>query len=540
VTNLFRDNRSATVRISWWVACVLLLGVTVGAAILRLYQLGQPLWTDELHTAWIASGPLSEVAWRAEMGNQSPLFYYAAWLVARMAGMSEVSMRMMSVASGVALVPVAWWLVSRWTGRPWAGLLAAALVAIDFDFLFYAQEARPYACVQIVAALHVAVFWRLLSRPTVALRLAWVLGAALLFYLHYTAALVVVAELVAYGIVRCVPRFAPAYRLRDASIDVAIVAALMLPAIGHLAAIFARRDNWVAFVDTALPTSLRNMTGVYLSLCRMGSVYVLLPAALVFAGLVVRRLVARPSKQASTPCVVAECQDRDVRACVHAWVLVLCWMIVPAVIAWLATYTDVARLFMLRYLIGSALASVVVAGMCCAMFRSRVAHIAAIVIVLAAALYTGEAARQLLAEGRIQSERYDDWRGAVAYVNDAGDRLPVLVAAGLIESDELRQPHDERLRKYCLFPVLSIYRLDRNAGETAPLPWTSPGRLSEASQNLVVEYGGAWVMIRGAPDYVREAVADLLASLGETERSVRVAEPHQFGTITVLRVDVTD
>ena len=518
-------ERARWLLISW----IVLALITVGAAALRLYRLDQPLWTDELHTAWIASGPLSEVAWRAEMGNQGPLFYYVEWLFGRVFGVSEITMRLMSVLAGVALVPMAYGLVLRWTGRPWAGLLAAALAAVDVDFLFYAQEARPYACVQLLAALHVIVFWRLLNRPTTALRATWVVGAALLFYLHYTAILIVVAELIAYGVLRCVPRLRPVYRPTHAAIDGAIAVLLMLPATGHLAAIFARRGNWEALVGTDWPVSLKRMAGVY----------VLVPAALVFASAIGKRLISQPAERASEQHHTADTIAPDKQAHFRGWVLVACWAILPVGFAWMATYVNFARLFMLRYVIGSALGAIVAAGISCALYRSSAARAAAMLVVLAMALYTSPIARDLINERKLRGERTDDWRSAVEHLNKSGGELPVLVAAGLIDSDDLRQPHDERRRQYCLFPVLSIYRLDRDGREMAPLPWTSPGLLSPESMALIVEHGGAWVMIRGTPQYVREAEADLLDLLNADGMSARITETLWFGTVAVLRVEVS-
>ena len=508
---------------------IVLAVITVGGALLRVYRLDQPLWTDELHTAWVASGPLSEVAWRAEMGNQSPLYYYAEWLVGRVFGVSEVSMRLMSVAAGVALVPMACWLVLRWTGRAWAGLLAAALAAIDVDFLFYAQEARPYACVQVLAALHVAVFWRLLNRPTAAWRAAWIVGSALLFYLHYTAALILVAEIVAYGILWRVPRLSPAYRPLSVAIDGAIALLLMLPALGHLAAIFARRGNWESIVTTQWLMSMKRMAGIY----------VLLPSSLVFAAAIGRRLISQPTERTAEPQVAVHSVALVEPERVRAWALVACWTIVPVAIAWLTTFSRVAGLFLLRYVIGSAPGAIVMAGICCSLFRSKAARAAAMLVVLAAALYANPVARDLFHQQPIRSERDDGWRSAVAHINESSDKLPVLIAAGLIEADELLQTHEEQFRQYCLFPVSSIYLLERDTGDIAPLPLTNPGLLNESQRQLVVDHAGAWVLLRAPAKDVDQAKADLLNSLSASGMSAKIAESPRFGNVTVLRVDVS-
>ena len=68
---------------------VLAVLVLVGAA-LRVWQARESLWLDELHTAWCALGSLAEVAPRAMIGNQSPLFFWFEWLLVQGFGPSEL------------------------------------------------------------------------------------------------------------------------------------------------------------------------------------------------------------------------------------------------------------------------------------------------------------------------------------------------------------------------------------------------------------------------------------------------------------------
>src|SRR5205823_5379004 len=88
----------------------------------------------------------------------------------------------------------------------------------------------------------------LISRPTIALRSSWVALAALLFYLHFTAALLIPAELVGYALTRLARREAAAYRWTSLAADVAILTLICLPAASTLQVIYARRANWDAFI----------------------------------------------------------------------------------------------------------------------------------------------------------------------------------------------------------------------------------------------------------------------------------------------------
>jgi len=215
----------------------LLAAVVALAFWLRVVQVGESLWLDELHTAWVVADGAQQLAPRAAVGNQSPAYFALVWSLTKLAGASECCLRLPSVLAGVALVVSVYLVVARWTACSSAGLLAALLVAIDPNCVFYGQEARSYALVQLVGLLHVVLFGRLVWRPMAAKnvgtngshgtegtgagreapflrasrvseelgftsRLAWIATGVLLFYLHYTAILLVAAEVVYCGLSR--------------------------------------------------------------------------------------------------------------------------------------------------------------------------------------------------------------------------------------------------------------------------------------------------------------------------------------------------
>src|SRR4051794_14964681 len=88
------------------------VGIGVVALALRIPPLGDSLWLDELHTAWCAIGPLDEVASRAALGNQSPVFFGLEWLLVGVVGESEVALRLPSLLAGT-LLPLAVFLLAR-------------------------------------------------------------------------------------------------------------------------------------------------------------------------------------------------------------------------------------------------------------------------------------------------------------------------------------------------------------------------------------------------------------------------------------------
>ena len=93
----------------------------------------------------------------------------------------------------------AYYIVARSTGSRLGGLTAAWLISVDPYCIFYAQEARVYAVLQLAGLLHIGLLHRLLEHPDGKTRAAFVLGAIGLFYLHYTAALLLAAEAIGYA-----------------------------------------------------------------------------------------------------------------------------------------------------------------------------------------------------------------------------------------------------------------------------------------------------------------------------------------------------
>ena len=120
-----------------WLAVVVLVAVA-----LRCGRVEHSLWLDELHTAWTVDAGPSQIANRAGMGNVGPLYFYMVWAVTRLTRFDEVGLRILSLAAGVALVPLSWWAITRLTASRAAALLAASLVAIRSEERRVGKECR--------------------------------------------------------------------------------------------------------------------------------------------------------------------------------------------------------------------------------------------------------------------------------------------------------------------------------------------------------------------------------------------------------------
>ncbi len=524
-----------------WFPLAFLAGL---AAVPRLTAIQESLWLDELHTAWtVADGP-GEIVWRAAIGNQSPLYFFCVWPVTSAGGLNEVTLRLWSLLAGLALVPATGWLVVRWTGSRTAGWWSAWLVALDANCIFYAQEARPFALVQLAAVVQAALFVRLLDSPRRGLRIGWILATLVLFYLHYTTSLLLAAQWIAYFTLQLGRGARPAYRPVQLLADTGWVVLGLLPAAAHLWEIAVRREAWAMFISR--PEWERLVSFLPLS-SYLGWPAVVLASAWTIH-LVVSGLAPRTSQRGL---------GRDTAACgqqlfppggaaaaapARVWVVVVCWLVVPLGLAWLSSRLDVARIFHVRYLIASAVAPCVLAGLAMALFPGgnarRIWQGLCMILVTWMVLGPGGMWGQWRHYGRFLPGRNQDWRAAVAMVREqAGDRgWPILVRSGLIEADALPQSDDPRLREYCLLPVTGSYRLDCDPDTLIPLPTVGAGRLDARQIARVREAGGAWCLAAGTPSSVDQVQSRLIASLEGGTTRVTVRQRRAFGNVGVIEL----
>lgn len=130
---------------------VLLIGMV--AAILRLWYLGDTLlWYDESFSLLVSRLPFDQLI-AATLGDvHPPLYYLLAWPFALLPW-QPAGLRLFSVLCSLASLYVLWCITGRLGMREPARLLALALVAIWPVELYYAQEARMYALMQLCVLL---------------------------------------------------------------------------------------------------------------------------------------------------------------------------------------------------------------------------------------------------------------------------------------------------------------------------------------------------------------------------------------------------
>ena len=521
----------AGLRWSDWGLGLVLTGLGIW---LRWSGLAEGLWVDELHTAWTVQGGWPDLIPRATIGNQSPFYFALVKLITDRFGLTADALRSLSLVAGCSLTPLCFAMVCRWTGSRSAAALTGALVAMDPACRFYAVEARPYALLQFVALLLLALTYQRHRAPSRWLRAAWILGSALLIYFHYLAGLFVMGiaavsllfdlnthlQHVRAGKEQATTASHPIAR---SLADWGMIGLLSLPALLAMAELFPHRHLWRRFVPAA--EWLDILTVFRLDLC------VAIPALACALSWLVGRMANRPP---STPRVMPGPALGILLTAAYA---------VPVILAWLATRQEWAPIFLRRYLMPVAIVPMLAAGVLVAYVRPPFARGLVAVVVAGLAGITWLAPPQ-------RPERRELWQEAVRYVNqtDPSAESAAFVGSGLIEAQRLTsatedaQPPDNspvdaaRLSEYCLFPVTGIYPLLPADRKLIPLPSAVTPQLQPAHWALLATRSGAWFVLRCSSG-VAERFAAQLANQAPARgyRLATVAQKH-FGGVTVLRV----
>lgn len=167
---------------------------------LRIHNLDSfSFWTDEGLTplrsgysvADIFSNRIFIQGWLSK-DTHPPLFYLLIHFSRKLFGESDFAYRYPSLLAGVLLVPLLFQFGRRLRDRS-LGLVVALLTAISPLQIWYAQEARMYTLLVLLAAAASYLLWRALSIPDLSgamLRrylILYLVSAGLAFYTHYAS-----------------------------------------------------------------------------------------------------------------------------------------------------------------------------------------------------------------------------------------------------------------------------------------------------------------------------------------------------------------
>ncbi len=167
---------------------LLLVGVMLLASALRLYGLDRTsLWADEGLSVEQARRPFMDMIFATASDNYPPLHNLILFVVIRLFGATETTLRLPSALLGIANVYLLY-LLGRALWDRMTGLLAALLLTLCGFAVWYSQEVRMYALLGLTATAYMLTVLMLLDRPgrgRIALCVA--AGTAMLYSHPYAA-----------------------------------------------------------------------------------------------------------------------------------------------------------------------------------------------------------------------------------------------------------------------------------------------------------------------------------------------------------------
>ncbi|MBS1870707.1 MAG: glycosyltransferase family 39 protein [Actinobacteria bacterium] len=189
-----REAAARTPRLA--LAAILALAALLRFATLRT----QSIWFDEAATWDLVRRPFGEMLRRIPDGESNPpLFYVLEWIWTRVFGDGEAGLRSLPALAGLLTVPVAYGIARHAASAlprraTWAGLAAAALVAVDPLLVWFSQEARSYALATLLSALALLLLQRAQDDRRGRLLAGWAVVSALALATHYFTAFVLAPQ----------------------------------------------------------------------------------------------------------------------------------------------------------------------------------------------------------------------------------------------------------------------------------------------------------------------------------------------------------
>ena len=186
---------------------VLLLGITAIGFGLRYHEIGrQSLWADELFGITTAYMPhFADIIPRLIADSHPPGYLSFLYFYVPFFDNSELQLRLHSLLAGTLLV-----FVTHAFGRRYfsvtTGLIAALLVAVNFQAFYYSQEARAYAILSVTYLSSLYYFLNLLLEGSLSVlhKILFVLFGSMSMYLHYNGVVWMASLGLIYFVALCV------------------------------------------------------------------------------------------------------------------------------------------------------------------------------------------------------------------------------------------------------------------------------------------------------------------------------------------------
>ena len=169
--------------------------ITAAGLLLRLPSFSDSLFADELGTYFVVTGhSFGQVIDLARNDQLNPpLYLMVAWVMKELLGDSAQALRLVSLLSGTAVIPLTYLLGLCTVGRR-AALCGAALVALSPFLIFYSTEARPYALLVLLDLVSTLALLRALDAGGFRWWALYAASSCAAVYTHYPAVFVLAAQ----------------------------------------------------------------------------------------------------------------------------------------------------------------------------------------------------------------------------------------------------------------------------------------------------------------------------------------------------------
>ena len=306
------------------------IGVLVALSLmLRTTELGIGFWIDEGLSVGIADRPLSDIPFALREDGSPPLYYMLLHFWLDIAGRSESGVRGLSLLFALMAIPAAWWAGRQIWGTQRAAWFSAVLMAFNPFLAQYAQEARMYSLVALLAIPATTCFIRAYALDTPNRR-PWIAGfaisVALALYTHNWPIFFTISAAVAWMLLWVLadkPRRKQLFR--DALLGFGGLLVLYLPWVPTT--LYQAAHTGAPWADAPALDSLFGIPGVLLG--RMPQIVLLICAG---AGLLV--LVKRPLSERGRAALCL--------AIIAVLTPTIAWLLSQASPAWANRYLAVA------------------------------------------------------------------------------------------------------------------------------------------------------------------------------------------------------
>ncbi len=204
--------------------------LTLPALLLLMFLLLRVAWGTSMHPDETLVYQFTRydlpytVRYLGEQDVHPPLWFSFFWVWRHLAGDSEFAGRMQALLFSLITLAMTYRIGRDWFGKARYGLFSLAILGVSAYFLDYALEIRPYALVMLLAAVSMGLFARWIKRGTWRLAVAYGVVTAIMFYVHYFLAFLVVVQILYFLLSR------PSRRLLTQGIGAAALAfVLWLP-----------------------------------------------------------------------------------------------------------------------------------------------------------------------------------------------------------------------------------------------------------------------------------------------------------------------